>query len=208
MSEIIRELEIISELYQKNPNLNIFDIGAHGFHDSITFKTYFPQSTIYAFEPDMENLQAYRSQAETNGILVAPVAMSDIDGKIRFYPSLGHTASGSTLKPKVVEGTRSIKGYETFEFDLNGYLVRTIRFDTFCRLNNIKQVDYVHMDVQGGEYKVISSLGEHRPHFIFAETCAFNDYDTKIDLKDFDNLLENLGYKIHTRFPGDTLYYI
>jgi FkbM family methyltransferase len=204
--ELNSELEIIKSLYDKNEKLIVFDIGAFNFGEGIVYKQMFPNIEVYAFEPDRFNLSNYRTVAEQAGIYVVPVALSDTDGECIFYSSLGnHTCSGAIIKPIVEEGTKKQKGYN-FEFDLDGYSIQTVRFDTFCKLNNINHVNYVHMDTQGAETKVINSLGNMRPDFIFAETCAFDEYETNTNLEEFDSLMVSLGYKIHTRFQYDTLY--
>ena len=70
----------------------------------------------------------------------------------------------------------------------------------------IKKIDYMHIDVQGAEYKVVVGLGDLRPTYIFAETCEFETYDTGVTLSDFDELMKEKGYKIIQRHDYDTLY--
>lgn len=196
---------VIEQLYSRNKKIIIFDIGANNFRDSIDYKRRFPEASVVSFEPDRDLYRAYSQQAVDCGIVTVEAAVSDQDGETTFYPSLGHRASGSTLKPVVVEGTNRLAGY-TFDMDLEGYSVPTTRFDTYCNQHNISKVDFVHMDVQGGEYKVMSSVGNYRPTYVFAETVEFNTYHTGVTTDDFDNLMFDLGYKIHTAFIYDTLY--
>ena len=53
-----------------------------------------------------------------------------------------------------------------------------------------------------------TTLGNFRPEYIFAETQHFQvkNYDNKINLEEFNKLLESLGYQISQRFTYDTLY--
>ena len=91
-------------------------------------------------------------------------------------------------------------------FNLEGYEVQTVRLDTFCELNNIPHIDYLHMDVQGAEELVVKGLGSLRPGFIFAETCEFDSYKSGTTLEAFEQLLFDMGYSIVNRFKDDTLY--
>jgi hypothetical protein len=74
--------------------------------------------------------------------------------------------------------------------------------------NNIPKIDYIHIDVEGAEDKVLSSMGRFKPYFIYAETAHLDvkSYENKLNLKEFDMLMEQLGYKIYQRFESDTLY--
>ena len=87
-----------------------------------------------------------------------------------------------------------------------GYEVQIVRLDTFCELNNIDHIDYLHIDVQGAEKFVIEGLGILKPYFIFAETCEFATYESGITTEEFDSYMNNLGYEIVKRFRDDTLY--
>ena len=206
MSEIHNEAMVIKNTISMKKDLVIFDIGGCNFHDSIYLKRNFPHAEIYSFEPSLENLNAYRNQAEANGILVVPVAVSNKNDVTTFYNSPTHNGSGSTLKPKVKKETSEGINHNGLLYNLEGYEVQIVRLDTFCELNNIKNIDYLHIDVQGAEQLVIDSLGKLRPYFIFAETCEFEVYESGITIKEFDFNMDNLGYEIVNRFRDDTLY--
>jgi hypothetical protein len=81
-----------------------------------------------------------------------------------------------------------------------------VRLDTFCELNNIDRIDYLHIDVQGGEHHVIKGLGKYRPYFIFAETCEFGTYESGTSLEEFEDELAMMGYEIFAKFRDDTMY--
>jgi hypothetical protein len=51
-------------------------------------------------------------------------------------------------------------------------------------------------------------MGRFKPYFIYAETAHLDvkSYENKLNLKEFDMLMEQLGYKIYQRFESDTLY--
>jgi|TARA_R110000796_G_scaffold248736_1_gene375778 FkbM family methyltransferase len=206
MCEIHNEIQVIQQAYSDKKPLIIFDVGACNFHDSINLKHAFPHSEVYSFEPSLWNLNTYQTEAERRGIRVAPVAISNKDDITTFYNSPTHNGSGSTLKPVVKDGTSEMINHDGLLFNLEGYEVQTVRLDTFCELNNIPHIDYLHMDVQGAEELVVKGLGSLRPGFIFAETCEFDSYKSGTTLEAFEQLLFDMGYSIVNRFKDDTLY--
>lgn len=206
MSEIHNEIQVLHKAFGDRANLIIFDVGACNFHDSLHLKQYLPYSTVYSFEPSDFNLKEYGQTAEARGILVAPVAVSDRDDVTTFYNSTTHNGSGSTLKPKVKEGTHEGINHDGLLYNMEGYPVQVVRLDTFCDLNNIDRIDYLHMDVQGGEFNVIKGLGKYRPYFIFAETCEFETYESGTTTEEFNEYMSALGYSAIKQFRDDTLY--
>ena len=206
MSEIHNETRVIQQTLGEKKDLIIFDVGGCNFHDSLYLKQYFPHSEIYSFEPSKDNLNLYKQHADQAGILVAPVAVSNKNDTTIFYNSPTHNGSGSTLKPRVKDGTCEGINHGGLLYDMNGYEVQIVRLDTFCELNNIDHIDYLHIDVQGAEKFVIEGLGSIRPYFIFAETCEFETYESGITTEQFDLYMNDLGYEIVKRFRDDTLY--
>jgi FkbM family methyltransferase len=206
MSEIHNETMVLQKTIGNKSDLIIFDIGGCNFHDSMYLKMNFPKAAIYSFEPSQENLKTYQVTAESNGVIVVPVAIGDRDDVTTFYNSPTHNGSGSVLKPKVKPGTTEGIIHEGLLFDMEGYEVQIVRLDTFCELNNIDRIDYLHIDVQGAEHHVIKGLGKYRPYFIFAETCEFGTYESGTSLEEFEDELDMMGYGVFAKFRDDTMY--
>ena len=206
MSEIHNETLVIKNTLGDKKDLIIFDIGGCNFHDSIYLKHNFPNAEIYSFEPSKYNLDIYQDAAGRAGVIVVPVAVSNKNDITTFYNSTTHNGSGSTLKPKVKKGTSEGINHDGLLYDMSGYEVQIVRIDTFCELNNINHIDYLHIDVQGAETLVIEGLGSIRPYFIFAETCEFGVYESGTTIEEFDNMMFDLGYIMVNRFRDDTLY--
>ncbi len=110
-----------------------------------------------------------------------------------------------TIAEDFTELTEGIN-HDGLLYNMEGYEVQVVRLDTFCELNKINNIDYLHMDVQGGEHNVIKGLGNYRPYFIFAETCEFGTYETGTTLESFESDLFSMGYEVVNRFRDDTLY--
>ena len=208
----MNEIESIRKEFSETEGLVIFDIGGYDFEDSIKFKQVFPQSEVYSFEPDPNNLERHSQKAKEWRINVIPNALSDSEGWVTFYPSdhfntKDWKASGSIIKPTLKAGTeRESINFPGLFFDMNGYSVETLRLDEFCQSKGINRIDHIHIDVQGAEMKVLSALGDLRPRLIFAETCEYTTYETGITRDEFDSFMKGLGYEILDRTPTDTLY--
>lgn len=209
----MNEIDFLKKTFgAKDGEIAIFDIGAADFGHTIAFKDAFPNAMVYAFEADAENINKHLHRVSgASNVVVTPCAISDKKGEATFFPSENYNGqpwrySGSLMKPIVAPGTNEETAHPGLHYDMNGVKVKTVRLDDFCKKNRIKKIDYMHIDVQGAEYKVIVGLGDLRPTYIFAETCEFETYDTGVTLSDFDELMKEKGYKIIQRHDYDTLY--
>ena len=192
----------------------IFDIGACDFRDSIVLKNQHRTADVYAVEADPTNYSNNYLYAETYGIKTYNFAMSDKTGTTTFYPSLYHTIhktsfryAGSIIKPLLKPDTNEALNHSVI-YDTEGIDIPTKRFDEFCKEIDVKNIDLLFIDVEGAEYKVMNSLGEFRPKLIFSETAHYrlNNYETELNLVEFDKLMFSLGYEIVERLEYDTLY--
>ena len=213
------EGELISLLLpsSKEASIIFFDVGANSFSFGLYTKQIYPNATVYGFEADITvfNTAAKNKKiVKTDGLHYFNKAVSDINGVATFYPSLSwkdkeHRASGSICVPVVDETTNTmLNGYHNLRFDMAGYEIETTRLDTFCAAEKITNIDYLHIDVQGAEDKVIRGMGELRPKYVYAETNLFGTslYETTTTLGDFDTMMTSLGYSIFDRTNSDTLY--
>lgn len=86
--------------------------------------------------------------------------------------------------------------------------VPCIRLDTFCDDNNIKHVDFLHVDVEGAEHRVVKGFGELRPSILWMETYLGKDYYGKdaYITSELHELVLSMGYYIAEQTSADTLY--
>lgn len=186
--------------------MNVFDIGSATVDgDSLMFKTILPKSSVYAFECSEVWKEHNMKNAAMHGINYFHMAMSDTNGELTFYPSATYNGeiwpySGSVCRPTTTEVSTG-----TFEWG-EPYTVETIKLETFCDTHNVTP-DFIHMDVQGAEYKVLNSMGKYRPWAIWAEVNEFeNCYETNITHAAFTQLLTDLGYTKQYSNNIDELY--
>lgn len=150
--------------FKPDDKITILDIGGCEGEESIRYSRIFPLASIYVFEPlpknqklVLDNIKKY----QPNNIELVPMAASDEDGSTQFFVSSGHpdpnaeydwdfgNKSSSLLAPQENKNPSWLQFNEKIE-------VQTITLDTFLTDNRIDQIDFVHMDVQGAELKVLS----------------------------------------------------
>lgn len=174
----------------------IFDVGAN---DCTTFLNEARAgSVVYAFEPVPELISPFVSNLRDNPcptFNVVSAAVSDTDGISKFNIAGWHNYGCSSLHEFSDDLDRSCAPFVA----THSILVPTIRMDTFIRSIGVETVDYLHIDTQGNDLKVLKSFGEelHRVVSGVAEVpnrvALYKNMHTKQDLIDF---LEENGFRI------------
>lgn len=151
----------------------IFDVGADdGFH-GILFAFLNPKIKVFAFEPIkgskkriLNNLKKIEIffKIKLKNYKIINNAISDFNGHSIFYET-NYKVASSLYKPK-----NKLDKYWTTSKDLliktvskglkvkKKYKVKVITLNNFCKLNSIKQINYLHIDAQGHDLQVISGL--------------------------------------------------
>lgn len=184
-------------------NSTIFYIGAANLHDAVTIKKAFPKSKFYAFECSRFWVDQFPilEEAKNANINYFQLAMSDVDGTIDFYPCDNWDNNPWPVSSSIFAPNQSLDFLQFSE----KVSVESTTLKTFSEKHNAYP-DFIHIDVQGAEYKVFSKMGSHRPKIIWAETSEFNRYETGITIDMFYALMLDLGYKkIYVDGP-DELY--
>ena len=185
------------------PNDVVFDIGAADLNDTRRIKENLPSSTFYAFEcASIWELHNKQSSVK-HDINYYHMAMSDTVGTLTFYSSdvldgQEWPWSGSVCEP----GPNLLN--ERWKWG-TGYTVPSITLESFCAEHNLSP-DFIHIDVQGSEYKVFDAIGAIRPIIIWAEISEFHMYKTGTTYDDFKTLMYTLGYQEKFKDDCDALY--
>jgi len=215
------ELEI-RRLFHADEPLVICDIGACEGEDSVRYARLFPRARVFAFEPLPDNQALIRANftryAVANAELV-PLALSDCAGEATFHVSSGRppelfagpdwnygNKSSSLLAP-----TQDDPMYGWIEFKQK-ITVPTETLDNFCRARGLDRIDFIHMDVQGAEYLVLTGAG-----FILPRTMAlwlevsdqqlYQGQKLRTDIEQFMNDHNfALGIENHREIEGDQFY--
>ena len=155
----------------------VFDVGADdGFH-VILFAFVNPKINVFAFEPikgSKKNIIGNLKKIEKffgikiKNYKIINNAISDFNGYTTFYETKYRVGS-SLLKPK-----KKLNEFWTKSEDFliktvargmkikKKYKVKVLTLEKFCKINSIKIINYLHIDAQGHDLRVIKSLKKYR----------------------------------------------
>lgn len=179
-----------------NKVLTIFDVGANVGQTTAKYKTLFPNSTIYSFEPFPESFGEFRRRFGMDS-LVKPIqmAVADRTGTEELY--VRRWSVTNSLSPLPKSGRRYYpKKVETITDKIE---VPVITIDDFCREESISEIHILKMDVEGGELKalqgVTEKLKQHSIALIYIEV-SFVPLFEGLMFYEISNFLSNYGYTL------------
>ena len=129
---------LLSEL---NSGSVVFDIGANiGYYSIVSASK--QGVSVYSFEPDKDSFDLLKSNISLNGltsVTPVPLALGAQKGKIPFTVNTEH------------RGKSGISANGDFDYEVD-----VLPLDEYCRLNNIKEIDVIKLDVEGLEIDVLT----------------------------------------------------
>jgi FkbM family methyltransferase len=195
------------ELFSNNDKLVIFDIGACEGESSLRYSRLFPNATVYTFEPIPSNFKLITENIKNYNntqIKAFELCLSDKKGTADFYVSSGKPPEFSNTDVDWEFGNKSssllppdktLETYDWLQFK-EKVVVPTERLDNFMNQNNINEIDFVHMDVQGAELMVLDGAGDLLRNLknIWLEVEAVPLYKGQPVKKDIEKFFIEKGY--------------
>ncbi len=184
-----------ARITQKNPVL--FDVGANvGEYALLLGATFGPGARIYAFEPSTPTWEVLRKNLAHTTIQAVNVGLSNATEEVKLYRSQ-ELSSMASVYPRQL-GDTTVKAYE---------MISLTTLDEFCAKEGIAFIDFLKVDVEGHELKVLEGatrmLSERAIRFIQFEFGGTN-IDSKVFLRDFLNTLSP-NYRVY-RLVTDGLH--
>lgn len=187
-------------VFNASEPLVFFDIGSCEGEDSIKYSRMFPAAKIYAIEALPKNQVLLRnniSKYGANNIELIPLALSDSKGMVQF-----HVSSGQPIKKKTDQDwDYGNKSSSLLPPDKNLQVFPWLKFqevidvpastlDSICSERGINSIDFVHLDVQGAELKVLNGAHQMLPKikmiWLEVETVTlYKDQPLKDDVEQF-----------------------
>jgi len=132
-----------------------FDVGAHKGQGTLWPARLKPFLRVYAFEPNTKLAEALARKAPRNYEVYA-IAVSDVNDISNFYINREDGCSsllelGKTLDWQGGENLRTISVVK----------VRTSRLDTLMDSLQVGHIDWLKVDTQGNDLKVVMSAGNY-----------------------------------------------
>ena len=167
----------------------ILDCGSNIGLSVLYFKTIYPNAKVWAFEPDRTNFELLKQNIASNNlqnVIAEPAAVWITDGQISF--------SGNGSEASRIDESNS---------NASNKAVPCIRLKNL--LLQFEQIDFLKMDIEGGEYKVITDCAAemHRVDHFFLEYHG-KTTDTQ-QLTELLEIVDKQGFQAYIKNAADAL---
>ena len=173
----------------------IFDIGAHIGETARIYRKYFPFARIHCFEPSPQSARELQfNLKDDKRSYCHAVAVSETQGISRLNINQS-AATNSLLASKT--GAASYWGEGLLD-TVSHVEVATTTVDSFCLDHGITHLDILKMDVQGGEFSILSGakeiLSRQNISLIYTEIILCPTYEDQHKLHEYLAFLDSFGY--------------
>ena len=151
----------------KNNN-NIFDVGAFNGLDGLALALQNPKYTVHAFEANpflIKEVKRNKKKLETyfkkkiNNYIINEYAVTNENRNYTFNIAKNPTVSSLNNFSNNID--KSWPGYKEAHCTvIKKIKVRGITLEKYCKKNKIKKINYLHIDTQGSDLKVLKGLKE------------------------------------------------
>jgi len=144
-------LKIYKSLIKKNTNY--YDIGSW-IGPTVLMAASFCPKEIYAFEPDIKAYEKLK-----NNIYLNKKKLDKI--KIEIYNKAAHLSNGKiTLNiPNGNSGASTSSLIKKANVSYESVVIKSLNFLNFLKKKKLKSDDFIKIDIEGGEYKLLSFIG-------------------------------------------------
>jgi FkbM family methyltransferase len=174
----------------------IFDIGAHRGETMDEYRSRFPESVIYCFEPFPGSLELLRKKVGTDPYTkIIPSAVADKPGQRTFY--VNAIDATNSLLPVATEGRRYLPKRGATKATIQ---VEVTSIDEFIKEYRVGKIDILKMDIQGGEFMALNgaakTLKEQQIPVIYTEIDYIPHYENQLLFSELWNFLNQFGYSL------------
>ena len=194
-------LKIYKSLIEKNTNY--YDIGSWIGPTVLTAANFFPKE-IYAFEPDSKAYEELK-----NNIFLNKEKLNKI--KIELYNKAAYLLNGKIILniPYGNPGASTSSLIRSANASYESLVIKSLNFLSFVKKKKLKSEDFIKIDIEGGEYKLLPFIGsilrKRKPNIYLApHPFLIDGYFSKIVMT--NKLLFSLrGYKYIYQIKRNTL---
>ena len=176
-----------------------FDVGANKGHYSLSLLNNFPVAEVHAFEPlpDCYEQLSKLSKERIGRFFVNNVCVSDKPGQVELNTYQNDfTSEHASLYGDVLKDLHKAS-------DLQKITVNALTLDAYARDHNIQHIDFLKIDTEGHELKVLEGAGDLiQNKRVTAIQFEFNEMNviSRVFFKDFYSILSP-GYKFYRLLP-------
>ena len=185
------------------PGMTVLDVGAHhGFYTLLLSKLVGPEGRVFAFEPSPRERRALLRHVKINrcrNVSVEGLALGSEEGNASLFVVQGGQTGCNSLRTPA----RDVPG------EFTSIPVHIVRLDDWLDAQKIERVDFIKMDVEGGELEVLrgaENLLERRPRLlILAELQDVRAEAWGQRAKDVAAFLQSFGFRWFKPMVGGNL---
>lgn len=180
-----------------NPRPVIFDIGAHRGESIEFFRSIYPQSTIYAFEPSPGNFKELLLKSSTcPNVFPFNMALGNTDSHATFYEQdLTHLGGLLPINRKSKDSLGYAKKAKNEPVN-----VPVNKLDTFCAKQGISFIDILKIDTQGYECEVLKGAIQHlsNTRCVTVEISLYDSYksNNRSPLLNIEQIMYDAGFSL------------
>lgn len=182
---------VVSKYMPSNPIL--FDVGANFGNYSKMLKKYLPESTIFAFEPNMKAFEVLKNNlSNIENIKIENVGLGSQKKDNEFmytYSDVRYSAVGTLQKDSLKQHMVNDK--------IEKINIKIDTIDNYCHENKINKIDFIKIDTEGYELEILkgalSMIKNDKMNIIQFEFNEMNIYG-RVFLKDFYEILNNYNF--------------
>lgn len=184
----------------KPPKKIIFDVGANDCQNFIQEAKDNSTTHVYAFEPTPKLWDDFREKySHLRNFHYIPTAVGDWEGYTDFNVAGQADWGCSSLLNFSERSQTDWDGRDDFKVT-SVHTVRVMRLESFIEENKISTIDYLHIDTQGYDLRVLNGLGKYLSIVKagVVEAAAKPDilYENQNTLEETQNFLIENGFKI------------
>ncbi|MDD5043170.1 MAG: FkbM family methyltransferase [Patescibacteria group bacterium] len=165
----------------KSASEPIIDVGAHAGFFTLYARSFNDRVKIFALEPEAKNremLKKHLTENEISGVKVLPVALGGKSGEGRLC------LSADSHNHRLAE-----EGGECSDF----VKVSVVSLGDLLRLEKIKKIPLLKMDIEGGEFEVFKGLAEGEWERIKAIILEYHNFNNRSH-KELEGMLREKGF--------------
>ena len=199
----LKDYSIDSDLFViKNyieENFICFDVGANIGHLTALMAEKASKGIVFAFEPARKIFPYLLETINLNGLKnVIPfnIAISDSNGFFEFHEFL-----------KADDQSSLVSGNKSIDWEKITINIPTMRLDTFCEIFNIRDINFLKIDVEGAEFLVLQSSGKMSSNvdIIWFEYIEENYLNFGYEGKKVIDFLKTNNFEIKGLFNGNLI---
>ncbi|MHA1966575.1 MAG: FkbM family methyltransferase [Candidatus Hodarchaeales archaeon] len=180
-----------------NPEV-IFEFGSWNGEDSLMFRKIFPESEIYAFEPDKRSYEITKPLFDKANINFFNIAITDKTGTSELYFSdLKDGTPGPAASILPFTEYHKHRARDFIDIYDETMPINTTTINDFCKKHSVSNIDFMQIDVDGAVHHVLKGFGDIRPKLIYAEVNEIHNlYMGAKTEKEYDFIFRDMGYEL------------